>query len=72
MSKRRKCDKACPRCGSTETAFVTNWGRPIPGRFECLSNACNGRQWFEIKGEQVTWEAHRAEAQKIHDMYLLR
>lgn len=32
----------CPRCGSTDTAPLRNYGKPVKGRFEC--HGCN--RWF--------------------------
>jgi len=32
----------CPRCGSAETLPLVNYGRTVPGRFQCLG--C--KRWF--------------------------
>ncbi len=45
MNKRchkEKRSPVCPRCRSVDTKPPTNFGRPVDGRFECLS--C--RRWF--------------------------
>lgn len=42
--------KNCPRCGSTETVQMTNYGRPILGRYECRFKFC-GRSWDELSAD---------------------
>lgn len=33
---------SCPRCKSADTESLTNYGRPVKGRYQCL--AC--KRWF--------------------------
>jgi transposase-like protein len=47
MSKAKKArvGKRCPRCTSTVTRQLTNYGIPIKGRFQCFD--CK-RTWDEV------------------------
>jgi len=49
MSKAKQpiIGEACPRCESTDTVQLTNYGRPIIGRFQCF--AC--RRWWSTNKE---------------------
>ena len=40
-----KVGRRCPRCKGTSTKQLTNFGRPIRGRFECFD--CK-RKWDEV------------------------
>jgi hypothetical protein len=41
-SRRHGGPPVCPRCGSSNTAPLRNFGKPVPGRFECYD--C--KRWF--------------------------
>lgn len=42
MAKDKRKAPPCPRCGSQETVALTIYGRPISGRYQCLT--CEARR----------------------------
>jgi transposase-like protein len=53
-------DPRCPRCNSSETRRVRNYGRPVGNEWQCLD--CQ-RRWDT--DESIDWRARALAAEKV-------
>jgi transcriptional regulator NrdR family protein len=53
-------DPRCPRCNSSETRRVRNYGRPVGNEWQCLE--CQ-RRWDT--DESIDWRARALAAEKV-------
>ncbi len=65
MAKQPEMDRQCPRCGAKNSKQLCNYGRPVPGRFECFS--C--KRWWDDDDEKAAATAktvdYKSELEKL-------